>query len=330
MPIKIIEKIMDGKYLEPSDLSTMVERMREGKLNGLQFVSFLTAMETRNRINGIDINECANFIKALRIPTESSLEGVLCNAGTGGGWTKTLNIGTASAVIIATSGINTLKIGSKGITTNSGSRNVLENWGIDTNADVGKVISSVEKAQIGYFDFSKIVPLGERAGLRSPLHYLGPLCNPIDLSYKVLGCIKEEHLRTIEPILEKLCDNYLLSFNPNIDEISLTDPTLIVEKRNNKRKEYIFNPSEHKLPHISYQDIAHPGDVKKGADMLWEVLVGNKKGSIRDILSLNAGAGIYLAGKEKSIRDGFYSAQDLLESGKVKAKLNEWKKYQST
>jgi anthranilate synthase/phosphoribosyltransferase len=324
---RIIEKVMDGKYLEESELSDLVENMRYGKIDDLQFVSLLSAMETRNRIKGISVDECTDFVKSLRVPTNSSLEGVLCNAGTGGGWAKTLNIGTASAVIIAAAGINTLKIGSNGITTNSGSRDVLQSWGIDTNADVEKVVGSVKEVQIGYFDFSKIVPIKGRAGVRSPLHYIGPLCNPVNLSYKILGCIKEEHLRAVEPILERLSDNYILSFNPNIDEISLTDPTLIVEKRNNARKEYIFDPSKCGLPHVSYQSIAHPGDVEKGANMLLEALQG-KKGPVRDILALNAGVGIYLAGKADSIRDGFYRAQDIIESGEAEIKINNWRRYQ--
>ncbi len=82
---------MDGKYLEESELSDLVENMRYGKIDDLQFVSLLSAMETRNRIKGISVDECTNLVKSLRVPTNSSLEGVLCNAGTGGGWTKTLN-----------------------------------------------------------------------------------------------------------------------------------------------------------------------------------------------------------------------------------------------
>jgi len=151
--------------------------------------------------------------------------------------------------------------------------------------------------------------------------------NIVAIEVKSTSIIKEEHLRTVEPILERLSDNYILSFNPNIDEISLADPTLIVEKRNNTRKEYIFDPSKCGLPHVSYQSIAHPGDVGKGADMLLEALQG-KKGPVGNILTLNAGVGIYLAGKADSIREGFYRSQDLIESGEAETKINNWRKYQ--
>ena len=123
---KIAEKIMDGEYLNYAELKGFVESIRAGNINSLQFVSILSAMEARNRIKGIDPDESANFVRALRLPQGFDLEGILCNAGTGGDKVKTINVGTTSVPILAESGVNVLKIVYKGIISNCGSINILE------------------------------------------------------------------------------------------------------------------------------------------------------------------------------------------------------------
>ena len=94
MVIRLAEKIMDGEYLNYSELKEFVDLIRNGKINNLQFVSVLAAMETRNRIKGINPDEVANFVLALRLPCNYNLEGILCNAGTVGYKIKTINVGS--------------------------------------------------------------------------------------------------------------------------------------------------------------------------------------------------------------------------------------------
>jgi len=301
--------------------------MRSDKIGDLEFVSFLAAMETRNRIKGINPEECVNFVNALRLSSKSSLDGVLCNASTGGDRLKTINIGTPSAIIIASSGTKVLKIGSKGITSNSGSREVLVQFGIDVFESLDKTVRGLNTMNIGYFDFSKLVPISARSGLRSPLHYLGPLCNPLKLDYKILGCVNESHLKLVESIIDGICPNYMLTCNPNIDELSLADLTFVVEKRDGEKRRYLFDPRENGLPYVDYSKILHPGDVKVGAELLLSAISG-EKGPIRDTLALNAGAGMYLSKKSSSIRKGYHDAQALIESGEALKKLNEWRAFQ--
>ena len=177
---------------------------------------------------------------------------------------------------------------------------------------------------MGYFDFSNLVPIKGRAGIKSPLHIIGPLCNPLPLKYKVLSCCNKEHLRALEPILDQLCENYLLTLNPNMDEISLIEPSIIIEKRNGVKREYFFNPDEEDLPKINYDEILHPGNIILGTNKIIEALNGEDRSS-RDILALNAGAGLYLVGKSPSIKQGFYDALDLIAEGKPLKKLEEWR-----
>jgi len=171
-------KVMDGEYLTSSELEEFVKDMRTGKINDLEFVAFLAALETRNRIKGLSEQECSDFIRALRIKTNLKLEGIFCNSGTGGDKFKTVNVSTPASIIIASAGVGVLKNGSRRLTGYSGSKEVLESFGIQTSNELEQVIAEVKNVGIGYYDFSKLVPIKGRAGVRSPLNLIGPLCNP--------------------------------------------------------------------------------------------------------------------------------------------------------
>jgi anthranilate phosphoribosyltransferase len=320
---EIAEKIIGGNYLKYEELKELVNSMRNDELNDLEFVSILAAMETRNRIKGIDADECADFVRALRMPVSSDLEGILCNAGTGGDKIKTINVSTSATIVLATAGIKVLKIGYKGVTGRFGSRDLLLGWGIDPFQPLENVVESVKKVGIGYFDFSKVVVKEKRSGFRSPLNYLGPLCNPFRLTYKILGCADKSHLRVIEPIIDKICNNYLLIYNRDIDEASTISPTFVKEKRNKIKKEYILNPNELNLIHVSYTDLSPPQSLKENSDIIINIFKGERSQK-SELIALNAALGLYLTGKSETIKDGFYEANQLLSSGKVLNKLEEW------
>lgn len=320
------ERVMNGKYLGFHDLQEIVAGIRDRSVTNMQFVSLLAAMETRNRIRGIDKEESANFIRALRIPGQEQVKDLLCNAGTGGDKVKTINVGTSAAVILASAGIKVLKIGYKGITSRCGSRDLLESWGINPFQEIGVAVESTKQTGVGYYDFSKLIVVEERSGFRSPLHFLGPLCHPLELSYKILGCVNKGHLKVSESILEKICGSYLLTYNSDIDEISPVSTTFVVERRGGVRREYEFNPREIGLRNIDYYDLGHPKSTDEGADLVAAVFSGEESPRA-DLIALNAGAGIYLAGKADSIGEGYDQAKELLRAGKVQAKLEEWRAF---
>lgn len=323
----IAEKIMSGEYLNYSELKSLVGSIRRGDIGSLQFVSILAAMETRNRINGIDSDEAANFVRALRLPQSFDIKEILCNAGTGGDRVKTINVGTTSMPILAEAGINVLKIGYKGITSKCGSRDILKALGLNPFLSIDRVVESVEQTGMGYYDFANLIVIEERSGFRSPLHYIAPLCHPLDLTYKIMGCSNEKHLKVVEPILARICENYLLTFNPDIDEISPLTPTKIVEKKGGIRTEYEFDPLKLNLSCKDYRDIKSLGSPEEAARIVREIYIGNKSPK-SEFIALNSGAGLYLSGKAESIVEGFEKASEILKSGKALKRFNSWIKFQ--
>jgi len=323
---RIAEKVMDGNYLNYADLEEFVYSIREGKINNLQFVAILAAMETRNRICGIDMDETLNFIKALRVPKQTDLEGILCPAGTGGDPIKTINVSTSASIVLSSGGVRVLKNGFRSVTGACGSREILEAWGIDPFQNLDQVLESVRKIGIGYYDFQNLIIKEKRSGFRSPLNYIGALSHPIQIDYKILGCANKDQLRIIEKLADRLYKSYLLSFNPEIDEISTVSPTEIIEKRDTKKIRYVLNPQDIGINQKTYIPLFPRGSPQENANYIEEIFNG-KDCPAAHLIALNAGAGFYLTGKADSLKEGYEIALQLLSSKAAANKLQEWRRF---
>lgn len=314
---------MNGDYLSFAELIEFVNSLRTGKINDLQFVALLSAMETRNRIRGINLDETTDFIRAIRMPVKSDLEGLLCPAGTGGDPVKTINISTPAGIVLATGGINVLKNGYKSVTGSCGSRELLESFGINPFLDLPRVIQSVKKVGIGYYDFLNLITTDKRSGFRSPMNYIGALCHPFEIEYKIIGCSNEKQCELIEPIADRLYKRYILTFNREIDEISTVTPTEIVEKRESGKIRYLFDPKELGIQRPNYLELFPLQTPWDNASALIKVFEG-KDSPVSQMIAVNAGAGFYITGKADTLSAGYNMAREILLSGKAKEKLDEW------
>ena len=324
----LANKVMNGSYLSREELDVLAKLVQNNKISDCQFVAILTAMQTRDEILGRSIEESSSFVDAFRVRADYKIEGVLCNSGTGGDRIKTLNISTPASIVIASADIRVLKTGSKGTTGSKGSREAFEALGIDPLRDLEDVIDSTMSVSIGYYDFSKLIPIHGRSGLRTPLNFMGPLCHPTQLTNKVLGCADKEYAYDATRILDTgLSENYFVSYNPNVDELSLVESSLIIEKRTGEKKTYDFDPRSEGLPIVKYEHVAKSDDYVIDSKKILDALAGNEP-LIRHFIALNAGAGIYLAGKARNLSEGFEIANELMKSGKAYEKLIEWRAYQ--
>jgi len=249
--LQIYSKVESGERLSYADLETFVGAIRSGEVDAYRFVSVLAMMETRNRLKGIDLEETADFVRALRYEGMPDLDGVVCTAGTGGDPVKTINVSTAASLVVAAGGVRVLKNGFKSVTGKCGSRELLQHWGIDPFLPIDCVLASVQEIGIGYYDFANLIVREERSGFHSPLHYIGALSHPVRVRYKVLGCSDDSHFAVVEELVDRLFDNYLISLNSDIDELSIVSPTLVVEKRNGCNRRYVLDPKELNIHYAS-------------------------------------------------------------------------------
>ncbi|MFH1823129.1 MAG: anthranilate phosphoribosyltransferase [archaeon] len=325
---EIINKINEGEYLSKEEVGCIVNKIKNKKFNDFEFISLLVTLQKRNETKGSSVLENLEFIKAFKKGFDSSLKNLFCNSGTGGDKIKTINISTLASIIIASAGVQVLKNGSMGTTGRMGAKEALECLGIDPLKELDQVIKEVKKVGIGYHDFSKLVPIKARTGTRTIFNLLGPLCNPANLKYKLLGCLNKEEIKIFEYILKETCKNYMITYNTSMDEISLSEPTLIIEKRNGVRKEYLFDPEKEGLKKINYEEIKAKERKKETKQLLLNILKG-KSCAATEIVCLNAGAGLYLTSKANSIKEGYALAKKLVLKGDAIRKLNEWKEAQN-
>lgn len=322
----IADKVMNGEYLSLTDLQELVKEIRNKRIDDLQFVSFLAALETRNRLKGISVDECANFVRALRELLTTDLEGILCPAGCGGDPIKTINVSTPASIILASGGVPVLKNGFKSVTGKCGSREILEALGIEPFISLEQTLESVRDVGIGYYDFQNLIIMEKRSGFRSPLNYIGALSHPIKISYKLLGCSDKDQFEKMIPIADELYEGYLLTFNQEIDEISTVSPTEIVEKRNGNKSRYMFNPRDIGITQKDYLGVLASQTPQENAERILRTFAGETS-PVSEILTLNAGAGFYITGKSRNIKEGYELANTLLSNGSAKHKLEEWREF---
>ena len=326
MDYKILgEKIMSGNYLSLSEIQNLVNSIKENTLSDTHFIHLLTAMETRNRIKGVNTEEVVDFLNALKFHSRRSIDNLICCAGVGGDPIKTINISTPSAILVSSFGLKVLKHGYKSVTGKSGSRNIIEELGINPFLNPQESLDQVERIGISYFDFKNTIIKEMRHGMKSPLHYMGALSHPFDLKYKILGTSNKGLIPTLENVLDNLVENYIITYNPNIDEISTLGETHIIERRNGVKREYTFDPNKFSFKIQSFLEIQTLESAKLNAEFIERTFKENKDSNYRDILNLNSGAILYLTGIVSSIEDGFYLSQENIQNGKAYEKLNEWK-----
>lgn len=326
MNYKILgEKVMDGNYLSSSEVKSLVKSIRENTISDTHFIHLLTSMETRNRIKGINIEEVVNFLTALKFQNEESIDNLICCAGVGGDPIKTINISTPSAILASSFNLKILKHGYKSVTGKSGSRDIVEELGVNPFLTPQESLEQVKKIGISYFDFKNTIVKEIRHGMKSPLHYMGALSHPFDLKYKILGTSNKTLIPTLENVLDNLVENYMITYNPNIDEISTLGETQIIEKRNGIKREYTFNPNILSFKIQNFSEIETLDSAKLNANFIEETFEGNNTSNYSDILNLNSGAILYLTGVTNSIKDGFYLSQENIKNGKAYEKLNQWR-----
>jgi anthranilate phosphoribosyltransferase len=322
----IYNKLESGERLNYYDLKSYVRAVRSGEVDAYRFVAVLAIMETRNRLKGIDIQETANFVRALRYDGMPDPEGVVCTAGTGGDPVKTVNVSTAAALVLAAGGIPVMKNGYKNITGKCGSRDILKCWGIDPFLPIDCVLKTVRDIKIGYYDFANLIVREERSGFHSPLHYIGALSHPVNVRYKILGCCDKKQFSVIERLADELFDNYFISLNPDVDELSTVSSNFVVEKRNGKKCRYTLNPKELNINHKSYAGVEALPTPAANAAFLKDVLKC-RKGHALDLIALNAAAAFYLCGKADTIANGLSQAYEILKTGGALDILKRWKTY---
>ncbi|MBI4384311.1 MAG: anthranilate phosphoribosyltransferase [Nitrospinae bacterium] len=324
-----LHKILQGQGLSEGEMMEAMDEIMEGEAGEASIAAFLTAL----RMKGETVAEIVGAAKAMRRKAESldiAADPVVDTCGTGGDRSGTFNISTTSAFVVAGVGIAVAKHGNRAVSSASGSADVLRCLGVNIEADLATVKRCVEQAGIGFL-FAPVMHkamkhaaiVRRQLGFRTIFNLLGPLTNPARANAQVVGVYDGQWTTPIAQALKELgCRRALVVHGEDgLDEITLTDRTRVSELEDGKIREYAIAPEEFGLQRCPAEEL-QGGIPEENAVLLRDLLKG-QAGAKRDIVLLNAAAGILVSGKAGSLEQGLELARRSLDSGAAYRKLQD-------
>jgi len=322
-----IATVIERKDLAPLTASAVMEEIMGGNATPAQIGGFLTAL----RAKGETPEEIAAFARVLRdhaIRIQSPRSGILVDTcGTGGDGAHTFNISTAAAFVAAGAGVPVVKHGNRGISSRCGSADVLAALGVSIGIDPSRQEQILEDIGIVFLfapshhpAMRHVMAARQDLGCRTVFNVLGPLANPAGADAQVLGVYHRNLTRPIAEVLRILgVSRAMVVHGSGLDEITVTGETEVAELCDGRIACYTLTPEMFGFPRGITKDLAG-GAPEENAKIIQGILAG-KRGAVRNVVLLNAGAAIYVGGRAATLAEGVRLAADSIDSGRAREKL---------
>ncbi len=322
----IIEQVANNAALSKDESYKAFNMILNGEFTNAQMASFLTSL----KIKGENIEEIAGAALAMRenalsMPLENSIQLELIDTcGTGGDRKNTFNISTCAALIAAGAGVKIAKHGNYGVSSKSGSADVLKELGVNIFMEPQRVLKSIEYANIGFLFAPSFhmamkfaAPVRKELGFKTIFNILGPLTNPFGAKKQIIGAYSKDLAAKIAEVLKSLNTEraFVVHGRDGIDEVSLSSVTDIYELDSGNVRHFEFNPKEYGFD-LSGEAMFQSFSVAESAKIIYDIISG-KLGPRTDIALLNAGFAILVSGKVNSFEDSFDAARDSIVSGRA-------------
>ncbi len=327
-----IIKLTNKENLSYEEAKAVMNEIMSGEASDVQKSAYLTALTMK----GETIDEITGSAEEMRNhAVQLSHEGdVLEIVGTGGDKSDSFNISTTSSLVIASAGVPVAKHGNRAASSKSGAADVLESLGVNITISPRKSAELLQNIGIcflfaqSYHTAMKYVgPIRKELGIRTIFNILGPLANPASANLQVMGVYDESLVEPLAKVLSNLgVKRALVVYGQDrLDEISASAETSVCEVKDGTFKSYTISPEQFGLTRCKKEELTG-GTPDENAAITKAVLAG-EQGARRTAVVLNAGAGLYVAGKADSIEAGVRLAEELIDSGKAEKKLEEFVKY---
>ncbi len=316
-----IRAVVEGRDLSAADMTGVMGLIMGGQATPAQIGGFLIGLSMK----GETVEEIAAAAGVMReLATHVPVHGahVIDTCGTGGDAAGNFNISTASALVAAAAGAKVAKHGNRSISGKSGSADVLEAAGVNIDLDPERIGACIETIGVGFLFAPRhhgamkyaIGPRREM-GVRTIFNLLGPLTNPAGAPNQIMGVFSEAWVEPLAHVLKRLGSRNVLVVHSQdgLDEISIAAPTRVAELREGQVRVYLVNPEDFGLERGSLETLRVESPAQS-LEILGQVLA-NQPGPARDIVAMNAGAGIYAAGLAQGLREGTEKALEVIASG---------------
>jgi len=324
-----IQSVIDKKNLGNDEMRDVMQNIMTGECTDAQIAGFLVGLRSKGETVD-EITAAAQVMRELASRVHINHENLIDTCGTGGDGTNTFNISTTAAFVVAAAGCYVAKHGNRSVSSKSGSADVLETAGVKLELTPEQVAQCVEEIGIGFMfapmhhsAMKHAIGPRKELGVRTVFNVLGPLTNPAGAKRQVMGVFSHDWLETLANVLKNLGSEQVMIVHSEdgMDEISISAATDIAELKDGEITTYQIEPEQFGMQRAEISTLAVE-DVEESFKVMQAVL-DNQGGPTQDIVLLNAGAAIYTSGVEDTLAAGIGTAQQVIENGSARAKLDE-------
>ncbi|HYN07901.1 MAG TPA: anthranilate phosphoribosyltransferase [Vicinamibacterales bacterium] len=329
---RILEKLRRHEDLSTEEAAEAMGAIMDGQAQSSHIAGLLMALA----LKGERPREMVGFARAMRaraVPLPRAVAASLDTCGTGGDGAHTFNVSTAAALVVAGAGVAVAKHGNRAVSSQCGSADVFEALGVNLNATADRVVQALEEASVAFFfapawhpSMKHAGPTRRELGVRTAFNLLGPLTNPAGPRRQLIGVSRPEHTELVARTLGELGSDraWVVHGAGGLDELSTLGHTKVSELRNGTVNTFYVHPGDAGMPSASVADLGG-GTAAENAAII-ERLLNGEPGPRRDIVLLNAGAALLIAGVADSLVRGAQLAAASLDDGKARAALDRLRK----
>jgi len=324
-----IEKAITLQNFSEQEMASVMEEIMEGRATPAQISALLTAL----RIKGETIAELTGAARVMRrhaVFIDAASNNILDTCGTGGDKSNTFNISTTVAFVAAGGGLTVAKHGNRSVSSKCGSADLLEELGVNIQADPEIVEQCIQEIGIGFLFAPRLHGAMKHAGevrreigIRTIFNMLGPLTNPAGATCQVLGVYASELTEVFANVLKNLGTKKALVVHgtDGLDEITLCGETRVTELSNGQIKTYNLNPRTFFDKTYTPENF-RGGDPKVNARITRAILAGTK-GAPRDIVLINTAAALLVGGTVSNLTEGIKLGEEIIDTSKAENKLQK-------
>lgn len=322
-----LEKLRRHEDLTEAEAARAMGLIMDGQAQPAHIAGLLMALA----LKGERPPEMVGFATAMReraVPLPAPVGDVFDTCGTGGDGAHTFNVSTAAAIVLASCGVRVAKHGNRAVSSRCGSADVFETLGVALDAPPARVVQTLLDANLAFFfapawhpSMKHAGPTRRELGVRTAFNLLGPLTNPAGARRQLVGVSRPEHTELLARTLGLLGTKraWVVHGADGLDELSTTGFTKVSEFQGGAVRTFYLHPSDVGLS-IAPKGALVGGTAAENAALIERLLAG-ERGAARDIVLLNAGAGLLIAGAVASVRDGIAAAAEAIDSGRAAATL---------
>lgn len=328
-----IDRIRAKQDLTQNEAAETATEILEGKHSDNEIAEFLVSLSTKGE-TGDEIAGFASVLIQNAVHVDAPA-GTVDLCGTGGSGRARFNVSTAAAFVVSACGVPVAKHGNRGSRQPNGSFDFLEALDLPLELPAQNASLSLESVGIAFLYARQYHPIMKNvvnarkiAARRTIFNLVGPLSNPANVDYQVIGTCDPGLMQPLGEALQGIGRrrSIVVYGEPGIDEISISGETRLLKIDSNTMSSFSVSPTDFGIAHVPY-DALPSGDAESNVSTFNDVLEGKIRDGIVDMISVNAAAAMYIAGHSSSLIEGYGEAHECILDGRMKAKYEAYRSY---